>query len=278
LPAFQLIVDLWPCDGSGLPCRMCRVCGCTDEDCSGCIARTGFACSWAEDDLCSACHVPGQHVRVYEEPPAGEEKGAEGFEFFTTFEDDGVGGIKLVDYIPDAPKLHRIGEYRVETEGQAALAAELDVYREYIPGKHEDTIQLDRVEVHPAFTDLSDQASGNALLHGIADMTGNAQLKEIANQGGVAWMTDRRIEGESIESVEYENQVLGEFVDVELESDRWLRCPGCRTSRPLLEIKYKFRNFQHHFRCEVCQVEVIGEIDDRPKAVKEDDDAGPKRR
>ena len=33
----------------------CRVCGCTNEDCSRCIERTGEACSWAEDDLCTAC-------------------------------------------------------------------------------------------------------------------------------------------------------------------------------------------------------------------------------
>jgi hypothetical protein len=35
--------------------RACRVCGCTDEDCSGCIERTGEPCSWVEKDLCSAC-------------------------------------------------------------------------------------------------------------------------------------------------------------------------------------------------------------------------------
>jgi len=36
--------------------RKCRVCGCTDMDCSGCIARTGEPCYWVEEDLCSACH------------------------------------------------------------------------------------------------------------------------------------------------------------------------------------------------------------------------------
>jgi hypothetical protein len=35
--------------------RSCRVCGCTDVDCSGCIARTGHPCAWAEPDLCTAC-------------------------------------------------------------------------------------------------------------------------------------------------------------------------------------------------------------------------------
>lgn len=35
--------------------RACRVCGCTDDDCSQCIAKTGSPCHWVEDDLCSAC-------------------------------------------------------------------------------------------------------------------------------------------------------------------------------------------------------------------------------
>lgn len=39
----------------------CRVCGCTDVDCSDCIERTGEPCHWLEeleDDsgpICSAC-------------------------------------------------------------------------------------------------------------------------------------------------------------------------------------------------------------------------------
>ncbi len=35
--------------------RSCRVCGCTDNDCRGCVAATGHACHWVEPDLCSAC-------------------------------------------------------------------------------------------------------------------------------------------------------------------------------------------------------------------------------
>ncbi len=35
--------------------RSCRVCGCTDDDCRQCIARTGRPCHWVEPDLCSAC-------------------------------------------------------------------------------------------------------------------------------------------------------------------------------------------------------------------------------
>ena len=33
----------------------CRVCGCTEHDCSQCIEKTGKPCHWVEDDLCSAC-------------------------------------------------------------------------------------------------------------------------------------------------------------------------------------------------------------------------------
>jgi hypothetical protein len=35
--------------------RRCRVCGCTDDDCRGCVAKTGAPCHWIEYDLCSAC-------------------------------------------------------------------------------------------------------------------------------------------------------------------------------------------------------------------------------
>jgi hypothetical protein len=35
--------------------QRCRVCDCTDADCSQCVARTGRPCHWVEDDLCSAC-------------------------------------------------------------------------------------------------------------------------------------------------------------------------------------------------------------------------------
>jgi|GEM_PF-6767980 len=35
--------------------RSCRVCGCTDLDCSECVAATGKSCHWVEPDLCSRC-------------------------------------------------------------------------------------------------------------------------------------------------------------------------------------------------------------------------------
>lgn len=33
----------------------CRVCGCTEDDCSDCIDATGEPCHWVEPDLCSRC-------------------------------------------------------------------------------------------------------------------------------------------------------------------------------------------------------------------------------
>lgn len=35
--------------------RTCRVCGCTDNDCTQCAERTGHPCHWVAKDLCSAC-------------------------------------------------------------------------------------------------------------------------------------------------------------------------------------------------------------------------------
>jgi hypothetical protein len=35
--------------------QTCRLCGCTDADCSECIAATGEPCHWVEDNLCSRC-------------------------------------------------------------------------------------------------------------------------------------------------------------------------------------------------------------------------------
>lgn len=35
--------------------RTCRQCGCTDDDCTDCIEKTGEPCHWVKYDLCSAC-------------------------------------------------------------------------------------------------------------------------------------------------------------------------------------------------------------------------------
>lgn len=33
----------------------CRTCGCTDDECSGCVAVIGEPCYWLAPGLCSAC-------------------------------------------------------------------------------------------------------------------------------------------------------------------------------------------------------------------------------
>lgn len=35
--------------------KTCRVCGCTDADCSQCIKVQGYACHWVAPNLCSRC-------------------------------------------------------------------------------------------------------------------------------------------------------------------------------------------------------------------------------
>lgn len=39
--------------------QRCKKCGCTQFDCSNCVEKTGDACHWVAEDLCSAC-VPGK--------------------------------------------------------------------------------------------------------------------------------------------------------------------------------------------------------------------------
>ena len=51
--------------------QKCRVCGCTDDDCAQCVEKTGTACHWVEDDLCSACEVNNGAVII--NPKSGEE-------------------------------------------------------------------------------------------------------------------------------------------------------------------------------------------------------------
>jgi hypothetical protein len=56
-----------PKDGDTI-LRSCRVCGCTQENCSQCVAKTGEPCYWVEEDLCSACVEPaGVHHPTVED-------------------------------------------------------------------------------------------------------------------------------------------------------------------------------------------------------------------
>lgn len=49
----------------------CRECGCTEDDCSSCVERTGEPCHWVEPDLCSACAtVTFPEVTIFDAPAA----------------------------------------------------------------------------------------------------------------------------------------------------------------------------------------------------------------
>lgn len=37
--------------------RTCRICGCTDDDCTDCVKRIGEPCIWILPDLCSGCDL-----------------------------------------------------------------------------------------------------------------------------------------------------------------------------------------------------------------------------
>lgn len=59
----ETLVDVLAAGGE-VAFATCRVCGCTDVDCSGCIAKTGEPCHWVEPDLCSACSPAAPTRRV----------------------------------------------------------------------------------------------------------------------------------------------------------------------------------------------------------------------
>ena len=54
---------------------VCRVCGCTDDNCSQCVEKTGEPCYWVEPDLCSACATPEQLKAFAEKAGAKSSKG-----------------------------------------------------------------------------------------------------------------------------------------------------------------------------------------------------------
>jgi hypothetical protein len=58
--------QLDPVEMVSIDISTCRVCGCTDLNCRGCIVRTGAPCSWVpelendEGPICSACVDQGE--------------------------------------------------------------------------------------------------------------------------------------------------------------------------------------------------------------------------
>lgn len=47
---------------------VCRLCKCTDQDCLLCIRRTGYPCSWVNDEhtFCSSCLSENKNQRFLE--------------------------------------------------------------------------------------------------------------------------------------------------------------------------------------------------------------------
>ena len=46
----------------------CKICGCTDHECSQCVKKTGMPCWWLDEshELCSACVDPTEKVNLME--------------------------------------------------------------------------------------------------------------------------------------------------------------------------------------------------------------------
>ena len=45
--------------------QQCRVCGCSDYNCTKCTKITGEVCSWIESDLCSRCDAEIKKLQIF---------------------------------------------------------------------------------------------------------------------------------------------------------------------------------------------------------------------
>lgn len=76
--------------------RACRVCGCTDADCSQCVEKTGVPCHWVQADLCSAC------AGLAPEPPMSVTKVPRGvIQQGRTITGGGLDGYVITSVHPD---------------------------------------------------------------------------------------------------------------------------------------------------------------------------------
>lgn len=89
--------------------RKCRVCGCTEDDCSQCIEKTGTVCRWVEDDLCSACVDATGKRYLYHGEEIFVSPGLGGKEFGTFKKTKSGAGIKriVIDAMPMVPDRER---------------------------------------------------------------------------------------------------------------------------------------------------------------------------
>lgn len=159
--------EVCACTGAG----RCRVCGCTDLDCSGCIERTGVACYWVEPDLCSACSASAYPKRItdaaddvvsYAEPMTeyAEARALAKFKLNAEY------GLPIVDHLPffdpDAVKSVELPQTVVEVLDEAR-ATSPDVPK-LIPYKHglNVTVQL-KDEMSAALAPLLDHIPASTM-------------------------------------------------------------------------------------------------------------------
>jgi hypothetical protein len=74
--------------------RICRLCGCTDDDCRQCIEKTGKPCYWVEADLCSACETRVSKLHIVFDGPPGPTAGR-----FVEVENDKGSSINVGEWV-----------------------------------------------------------------------------------------------------------------------------------------------------------------------------------
>jgi len=47
--------------------KKCKICECTDDNCTSCVEKTGIPCYWFSDNICSACAFPEDEIKTSEE-------------------------------------------------------------------------------------------------------------------------------------------------------------------------------------------------------------------
>lgn len=110
-----VVLIVWLAIVAHRPARACRVCGCTDDDCSACVEATGTSCWWVGENLCSRC-VPAAHpapLLLVEDRP-GRHRPRE------------PDPQTAIAYVRDAVAQDR---HVVTTAAAAAVLAELDAAR-----------------------------------------------------------------------------------------------------------------------------------------------------
>lgn len=147
--------------------RTCRGCGCTADDCSQCWERTGKACHWVEQDLCSAC-ASKRTDRTFEVT------------------------VQLPDYISDTTYQALVNRLDSESEGAAefvrhgTLKDKLTIGASDVPTIAQLSTLFGNIEEHLRMGNLSteDLAAGFPLLGGGRRYWSQKDLDDDAREEG----------------------------------------------------------------------------------------------